>query len=281
MRCLCWFMLMLVLTGAEAVRADEGPRRTRRVESGPARPAAVPPPEAAAPAPPTAAAAPAAPVATVRPGLLEPTFLREGVGRGTVVSFEVQAGQAVAWELVVREIDGPVAQIFAGQGAPPARIPWDGRLLDGSLAWCELGYTYELAYADSTGTVGTIAGADFTLPAYSREDPRGLSFLLSGHKLTPGGRGDPLAAARAGLQPIAANLDRIGGNSTVRVEVLARDETVALALGQTVRAALADLLANPSRVLDLYVGTAEAAPELGTLLVTTVPAGAYSARTAN
>ena len=281
MRYLCWFMLMLAVAGPELVHADEGFRRMRRVESGPARPAPAEPAQAAVPALPTVPAPQTAPATTTRPTLLEPTFLREGVGRGTLVSFEVQAEEAVAWEVVVREIAGPVAQIFAGQGAPPARIPWDGRLLDGSLAWCDLGYTYELAYADSNGIVGTVAGADFTLPAYSREDPRGLSFLLPGQRLAPGGRGDPVAAAKAGLQAIATNLDRIGGNSAVRVEVLARDEAVALALGQTVRAALAALLANPSRVLDLYVGTAEAAPESGTLLVTTVPVGAYTARTAN
>lgn len=281
MRCLCWFMLMLVVAGPDLVRADEGPRRTRRVESGPARPAAVEQPQAAAPTPPSVPAPQTAPATSARPTLLEPTFLREGVGRGTVVCFEVQAEQAVAWELVVREIDGPVAQIFAGQGPPPARIPWDGRLLDGSLAWCDLGYTYELVYADSAGTVGTEAGTDFTLPAYSREDPRGLSFLLPGQRLAAGGRGDQEAAARAGLQSIAAGLDRIGGNTPVRVEVLARDEAAALALGQTVRSALAGLLANPNRVLDLYVGTADAAPDQGTLLITTIPPGAYSARTAN
>lgn len=277
MRWVCWFMVMLVLGGADAVRADEAPRRTRRVESGPARPGPAEASPSPALAPQPTGTAPVAAATSTRPTLLEPTFLREGVGRGTLVSFEVQAEEAVAWELVVREIDGPVAQIFAGQGAPPARIPWDGRLLDGSLAWCELGYTYELAYADSNGTVGTVAGADFTLPAYSREDPRGLSFLLPGQRLAPGGRGDPVAAAKAGLQSIATNLDRIGGNSAVRIEVLARDETVALALGQAVRAALAALLANPGRVLDLYVGTAEAAPESGTLLVTTAPAGATTA----
>ncbi|MBE0566482.1 MAG: hypothetical protein IH621_11015, partial [Krumholzibacteria bacterium] len=55
----------------------------------------------------------------------------------------------------------------------------------------------------------------------------------------------------------------------------------ALALGRTARGALAGLLANPNRVLDLYVGTAAAAPVQGTLRITTLPPGAYSADTAN
>ncbi|MBE0566705.1 MAG: hypothetical protein IH621_12135, partial [Krumholzibacteria bacterium] len=47
MRWLCWFMLMVVAAVPELVRADEGPRRMRRVESGPARPAPVEQPQAA------------------------------------------------------------------------------------------------------------------------------------------------------------------------------------------------------------------------------------------
>jgi hypothetical protein len=206
-----------------------------------------------------------------RPNLLEPTFQLEGIGRGAVACFQFEAEQAVAWELVVREVDGPVAQIFAGDGPPPGRIPWDGRLLDGGLAWCGMRYTYDVASVDSAGATTHLQGGVFTLPAYSHADRQGVSFLMPGQQLASRGHGDPLTAARKGLASASEQLNRLGDAGAVRVEVLARDEAAALALGETIRGALAELLDPGDRPVDLYVGTAASAPAGGTVLITTVP----------
>lgn len=271
MRRVCCFLIMLVLLGADLVGADQPPRRTTRVASGPVRPARKEEPQTATPAPKPVVSPSVTRPAPARPALLEPSFQLEGVGRGMVACFQVEAQQAAIWQLVVREVDGPVAQIFEGQGPPPTRIPWDGRLLDGGLAWSGVTYTYDLAFIDSTDAVSEMPGNDFTLPAYSREDREGISFLMPGRRLAPGRRGDPVPAATAALESVAQRLNADAGLAPVRVEVLARDETAAMALGETVRAALAGLLDPADRAVDLYVGTASAVPSEGTVLITTVP----------
>jgi len=209
-------------------------------------------------------------------GLLEPDVMHRGVGRDVVVCFQPEVARAAAWQLIVREVDGPVAQVFRGQGAPPSQVPWDGRLLDGGLAWCDLAYTYDLVIADTTGTTREIAGEPFTLPPYSRTGPEGVTFLVAGRELVPGRRrtpgrpGDPLAAAAAGMERVAERLDQLPITDPVRIEVLARDEAAAVALAQTVRTALVSLLAAPGRPVEAYAGQAAAAPREGTVVVTTV-----------
>jgi hypothetical protein len=249
--------------------ADEPPRRTTRVASGPVRTA--PPPEAPRTAPEPRLAPPVTRPTVARPSLLEPSHVVQGNGAGVVARFEVTAGEAVAWELVVTEVGGPTAQVFRGEGPPPATIAWDGRTLDGGLAWAGITYTYELAAVDSAGVVSEMPGTPFALPSYTREERRGISFLLPGRQLAPGRRGDPVDAARAGLQSAAVQLNQDGGNGAVRIEVLARDEDAALALGEAVRTALADLLDPPDRPIDLFIGQALAAPPEGTVLITTAP----------
>ena len=271
MRCVCWFSIILGLVFTDLVRADDPPRRTTRVASGPVRPGLEEAPPEARLTPKSGVAPPVARPSHARPTLLEPLSLVEGVGHGQVACFEVHVEQAAAWQLVVHEIDGPVAQIFEGQGSPPSRIPWDGRLLDGGLAWSGMDYTYYVAFVDSSGAVGEMAGTAFTLPAYSREERRGISFLMPGCRLAPGRSGDPVAAAVAGLESVAEQLNQLSGLAAVRVEVLARDEATATVLSEAVRTALADLLVDGDRAVDLYVGTAAAAPPEGTVLITTVP----------
>jgi len=134
-----------------------------------------------------------------------------------------------------------------------------------------MNYTYDVAFVDSSGAVSEVAGTDFTLPAYSREERQGISFLMPGRRLAAGRRGDPVAAAAAGLGSVAERLNQNGGMSAVRIEVLARDEATAMALSQIIRTALAGLLDPGDRAVDLYVGTAAAAPPEGTVLITTVP----------
>jgi hypothetical protein len=272
---LSWIPLALALVTADLVRAEPPPRRTSRVDSGPARPApAAAPAETARTESRTrkpAVTLPAQKRPGDRPDLLEPSHLLEGVGRGAVASFQVDAPAAAIWQLVVREVDGPVAQIFEGEGPPPGIIPWDGRLLDGGLAWSGTRYTYEVAWVDSTGASDGVAGSPFLLPDYSRVDREGLSVLMTGERIVPGGHGDAAAMARSALRATAGRLNETAVLSPVRVEVLAPDERTALALGKTVRAALAELLEPADRPVDLYVGTAVAAPTAGTVLITTVP----------
>jgi len=271
MRCVYWIVILLFLLAADLVRADEPPRRMTRVVSAagqssssveePASSRLVPKPLV----PPTVDRS----LAT-KPALLEPSFQLEGVGHGMVACFQVEAQQAMVWQLVVQEMDGPVAQIFEGEGSPPARIPWDGRLLDGGLAWSGMPYSYYVAYVDSTGVVGEIEGADFTLPSYSREERHGFSFLAPGSRFVPGRHGDAVAAAKAGLEGVANRLNAEGVTETVRVEVLAREETTALDLGENIRMALVELVHPGGREVELYVGSANAAPRDGTVLITTV-----------
>ena len=273
MRRFCCLSILLIILCCGFAQADEPPRRTTRVASRPARPVPAETPQQAPLEPRPTVTPPAPRPEPSRPALLEPTAQLEGVGRGMVACFQVQADEAAFWQLVVREVGGPVAQIFEGEGSPPSRIPWDGSLLDGGLAWAGMTYDYYLAYADSLGTVREMDGAAFTLPAYSREDRAGLSFLVPGSQVSPGRRGDPVAAATAGLDSVAAQLNRAGGSAVVRIEVLARDEASALALGEAVHTALAGLLDPADRTVDLYVGAAMAAPVEGSVLITTVPPG--------
>ncbi len=269
--------LLLALPPAR-VTADEYSRRLTRVP-----PPSAPRPSDEAPVPAPVPPAPQAALPSIvrpsvaKPALLEPAYEVAGLGRGNVVSFQVAATDAVVWQLVVREVDGPVAQIFSGEGAPPPRINWDGRLIDGGLAWCALTYTYDLYYTDAAGEDGTVAGSDFTLPAYTREDPQGVTFLIPGDQLRPGHgpqatpAGDTAAAARSRLAPVAGRLDRAPDRITIRIEVFARDAGSAQDLGEAVRVALLALLERRDRAIELYVGDAPAAPAAGTIAITTVP----------
>jgi len=281
MRSLCCSLILLTFLGTGLARAEE-PRRTRRLEPLPVRP--MPEPETAtAPVLDPPAPAPVPRPAVDWPTLLEPRVALEGLGRDEIICFQVQAPLAARWELVVREVDGPVAQIVRGEGPPPPRISWDGRLLDGGLAWSGMRYTYGLDFVDAAGDEDRIPGTGFVLPAYSRESPDGIAFLIPGHELVParrrvpaepGSLADPEAAARARLKRVAERLNRRGGATPVRIEVLAPDETAAVALAETLRGVLADLLDDPGRPVDAYAGVAAAAPTEGTVLITTttVPA---------
>jgi len=255
---------------ADFALADEPPRRTTRVATSTVRSTVPEEPTSSRLVPKPMVPPTADRSLATKPALLEPSFQLEGVGHGMVACFQVEAEQAMVWQLVVQEIDGPVAQIFEGEGSPPDRIPWDGRLLDGGLAWSGMPYSYYLAYVDSSGVVGEMEGADFTLPSYSREERHGFSFLAPGSRFVSGRQGDSVAAAKAGLQSLAGRLNAEGVTETVRVEVLARDEITALDLGENIRTALAELIHPGGRDVELYVGSAAAAPRDGTVLITTV-----------
>jgi hypothetical protein len=258
-----WLTILLVLAWTGTAAAQDAPRRTTRVESQPAR-TSRPTPRASAPQRAPLAPKPSLPsTAAVKRTLLEPSTPADG-GRSMVIAFEVRTPPGVFWQLVLQEIDGPVAQIFEGQGEPPARIPWDGRLLDGGLAWSGMDYTYYVAFADSTGEVGETSGGPFTLPAYTHEDRGGISFLLPGDRLATD------TATAATLRSVANRLDRDTRPTPVRVEVLAESRDAALTLGESVRSTLLNLLAT-DRAVDLFVGEASAAPRAGTVLITTAP----------
>ncbi|MBD3221547.1 hypothetical protein GF314_09915 [bacterium] len=213
-----------------------------------------------------------------RPGLLEPTVMRHGLGRDALAAFQPHAPHAVQWELMVREVDGPVAQVFAGEGPPPVRIAWDGRMLDGNWAWSGVAYTYVFGSVDSTGAVTEMPGEPFTLAAYTRDGPRRATFLIPGDQLNGDpARGsvraaDPATTSAAGLDRVADRLRRRETSGTVRVEVLARDDEAALALADAVQTALAELLAGRGLTIEAYAGTASAAPPQGTVRITTDPA---------
>ncbi len=290
----CFLIIPVVLlaTVADPGVADRGPSRLTRVETEPARAdtaVAVVDDTAPAGSPPSAEAR--RPLAVDRPAvppraLLEPDLQLAGTGRDAVASFQVQAHDAVSWELTVAEVGGPVARVFRGEGPPPARIDWDGRLGDGGFAWSGLTYTYRLASVDAAGAVGTVAGAGFTLPGYARTHRDGLTIVLAGARVAPRrrvvraglgaafqggppGRGaDPVAAARAGLRPAARRLESAPRWTRLRVEVLGPDREAALALGDAVRRALIELLARPDLEVDLYVGAAPAATVDGAVRIT-------------
>lgn len=267
MRFICLLLILLSLVGAAFGRADQTDQRTRRVVPASVRPD--PPERARETLQPLGTPAVVRPTVD-RPGLLEPAFELEGLGRGVVACFQLQIEQAESWRLVVREVDGPVAQIFAGEGPPPSRIPWDGRLLDGGLAWCGMTYAYDLAFTDTSGHVDHMAGAAFTLPAYSREEPTGISYLIAGRQLGFSGRSSDRSATVATLQRIAGGLNQTGDESAIRVEVLARDEDAAMTMAVTIRAVLEELIEPAGRVVEAYAGAAEAAPVGGTALISTI-----------
>ena len=89
MRCVYWLSIMLVLASGDLVRADEQPRRTTRVASGPVRPAPEEAPQKAQLTPKLTTVPPVTRPSHARPTLLEPSSLVEGVGLGMVACFQV------------------------------------------------------------------------------------------------------------------------------------------------------------------------------------------------
>ena len=290
----CFLIVPVVLLAAatDPGIADRGPSRLTRVQTEPARAdTAVAVAADTAPAGSAPSAEARRPVAVERPvvpprALLEPDLQLAGTGRDAVASFQVQADDAMSWELTVAEVGGPVARVFRGEGPPPARIVWDGRLHDGGFAWSGLTYTYRLTSVDTAGAVGAVAGADFTLPGYVRTDHEGLTILLAGAQVAPRRRvvraglgsafqdgppaqaADPVAAAAAGLRRTVRRLESAPPWTRLQVEVLGPDRAAALALGRAVRQALIALLARPGLAVDLYVGAAPAATVDGAVRIT-------------
>lgn len=220
--------------------------------------------------------------AVARPQLLEPALLQGGAGQGAVASFELDAPDAVRWELLIREVGGPIVQMMDGEGPPPVRLDWDGRTLDGALAWCGLPYEFEFGSIDSTGDVTRLSGDEFRLDPYLREEARGVSWLLAGADLTPARRhdharpGDPVAAAEAGLARVLSRLERDDSRAPVRIEVLAANEREALALAEAIQTVLVGHPAACDRAVEAFVGVAATAPGAGTVLITTVDPDARS-----
>ncbi len=293
----CFLIVPVVLLAAaiDPGLAGPAPPRLTRVQTAPAAPdtMATGRAEASAASRPTATAArlpgPVQRPAVPSPTLLEPEVQLAGTGRDVVASFQVEADRAVRWELTVTEVGGPVARVFRGEGPPPARIPWDGHLQDGGLAWSGLTYTYRLSYVDAAGAAGTVPGAEFTLPGYARSGREGTTILISGARVAPRRRvvhaglgaafrdapptraADPVAAARAGLRRTASRLEADPSWTRLRVEALAPDRGAALHLGRAVRQALAELLDRPALVVDLYVGAAPAATVDGAVRIIASP----------
>jgi hypothetical protein len=274
MRVVLVLLIALTVAWSAPTRAGDPSRRLQRIPP-PARPERserVEEPTRAAPK-----LKPAAPSVSrprlPRADLLEPRQVFEGGGRDEVASFRAPRNQSVAWELAVREQGGPVVQILGEHGPAPARIAWDGRLLDGTLAWPGMTYVYDLALVDSSGVVETIAGDPFTLPSYTREDAQTVAFLMTGHDLVPGRRpgsvrnSDPVAAAAKRLERPAERLGRRDG--AILVEVLAQDQDTALRLATVVQTALAGLAELADRPIAAYAGVADAAPAEGTVLIET------------
>jgi len=157
----------------------------------------------------------------------------------------------------VKEQGGPDVAVISGDGSPPAAILWDGRLLDGTWARSGMRYTYTftLQYPDSSSLC--VPGEDFVLSSYVREEAAGVTFLFAAAgetsatlpDLTPDDTAatasDPTGDGESHLRRAAAILNRRAfASSPVTIEVLAREEDRARACGESLRRALAAMMAT-------------------------------------
>ncbi|MFO7652842.1 MAG: hypothetical protein R6X25_03365 [Candidatus Krumholzibacteriia bacterium] len=230
--------------------------------------------------------------------LLEPDVLLQDSAHRPVARFRPGILEAAEWRLAVVTAGGEEISVFAGTGAPPAEIAWDGHTLQGSYAWAGMSHTWLLTTCDILGHVSHVVGPEFVIPSYVREDGAQVSVLFSARDLAADGQagwrpagtlrpGAAAAPARPGsvpgrdedLQALLPRLERaarlIDRNAAVtlpvRLEVLAPTEQEARELALIAGATLDRVLAGPAERIQLRAGADPAAPPGGTVLVTSRP----------
>ena len=172
---------------------------------------------------------------------------------GAVARFRPQVTDVAAWKLTVADAHGNAVRTFAGRGAPPEEIAWDGRAQDGSPVVPGLTYSYVLEATDRAGNHRHFVGEGFRVSAYRVEAADGLALLFEARDLGS----DPLRASpRADAPAPAIVLEAASwlnqapwAARPLAVTVTARSRDEADALAAAVAKALApELLGGAGRV---------------------------------
>ncbi|HEV8479656.1 MAG TPA: hypothetical protein VGR66_02585 [Candidatus Eisenbacteria bacterium] len=176
---------------------------------------------------------------------------------GPVAAFHPDLKEVERWTLVIADSRGKTVASFAGKGAPPHDLVWDGRAKDGSTVVPGLTYSYVLEAFDRAGNKRNFVGEGFQVSTYRVDTPQGPVLAFSGHDLAAaesgGWSGD--TPGRASAPPMlvleaASWLNQSASTKqAIRVTATARTFEQANGLAGSVARSLAPLLiGDPSRV---------------------------------
>ena len=177
---------------------------------------------------------------------------------GPVATFHPDLKDVERWSLLIADSRGKTVASFAGKGAPPRDVVWDGRAKDGTSVIPGLTYSYVLEAFDRAGNKRNFVGEGFQVSTYRVDTPQGPVLAFSGHDLVSSetsGWATDTKASRATAPPMlvleaASWLNQSGSpRQPIRVTATARTFEQANALAGGVARALSPLLlGDPARV---------------------------------
>jgi hypothetical protein len=187
---------------------------------------------------------------------------------GSVARFHPQVTEVKRWKLTVTT--------YAGEGAPPREIVWDGRSKSGEPVVPGLTYSYVFEAYDRAGNKRNFVGDAFTVSAFRLQSAEGPILVFSGRELAGGAEtamGPELPSSRAAT-PAPLLVEAAGWMNQsarfaqpVRVTATARSYEQANALAGAVAKDLAPLLlGDPARV-QAVAETEPGAPAEGTVRI--------------
>jgi hypothetical protein len=186
---------------------------------------------------------------------------------GPVAVFATDVKGVASWQLLVVDSRGAEVVEFAGEGAPPRLILWDGLDREGHPAAPGLTYSFVLESWDKAGNKRRFTGDGFALPAYRTEGPSGPLFLVSGSQWRQ-------AAREAGGRPSVLALEaasrlnlHTGAAAVVEIRATGRSFAAAEALGDEVAAVLGPLLPGGATRLVVTTAVEDGSPPEGSVLV--------------
>ncbi|MCP4573788.1 MAG: hypothetical protein GY838_15625 [bacterium] len=185
-----------------------------------------------------------------------------------VVVFTPEAPEMDTWRLTIVDSRGKPAVVREGTGAPPARLPWNGRRDDGTPAWPGLTYSYVMDTVDPAGNPRSVSGRGFDLPAYRLTGEDEDVMVFSGRAVVDH---DPAAPARhLPSEPLmietASWLNQAPGLAApIEIRATARSRDQARYLADLVRDALAPMVGGDPDRLGTAVKVVEDAPDAGVI----------------
>ena len=180
-----------------------------------------------------------------------------------VVVFSPQAPDMNAWQLTIVDSRGIPAYVFEGKGAPPKRLAWDGRRLDGEPAWPGLIYSHVMKTEDPAGNVRTFSGRGFELPPYRLPGAQEDLLVLAGDRV----QNDLLLTEAASWLNQAPGL-----TAPIEIRATARHDDQARRLAGQVQQALANQVVGDPTRWHTVVQVVPDAPDQGVVVIASRPA---------
>lgn len=189
-----------------------------------------------------------------------------------VAQFRPELKGVERWRLAIVDSRGQTVREFAGKGAPPEQLEWDGVTASGAPAVPGLTYSYALEAYDRAGNKRNFVGEGFEVRPYRVETSDGLTMLFAGKEVRDISEGRAVAVPPAIVLEVASWINQAGRlDQPIRVQATARSYELAQALSQGIARHLATLVLG-DRVRIQPLATVEPdAPEDGTLAVTLAP----------